>query len=215
MRHHSSTRLPPLTSLEWLQGSPADLQQELQLCLLMQPNCPGCIQYAIPTANTLFSQGNRDFNVYCISTAFEDFEYNTFESANKLLSGKLVGASKQALGETTTSGIPQMPLARDIVVKKSSADSSLVSMALNATRQHALKQANGMNIPPDTLRQALSNIRVEVLPEQIARVFYTVSSQGTPTWILHDARGRVLDSRFGHYSAEQLAEWIDEIRQHA
>lgn len=209
------TKLPPLTSLEWLQGSPADLQHGVRLCLLMQPNCPGCIQHAIPTANALYNSQSRDFDVYCISTAFEEFEYNKFGSANKLLSGQLVGVSRDVLGDTTTSGIPRMPLAHDVVVNSSSADSSLISMALNATRQNARQQARDVNIPPDMLQQALSNIGVEVLPEKIARVFYTVSSQGTPTWILHDASARVLDSRFGHYSVEQLVEWIHEIRQSA
>lgn len=205
-------KLPPLSSLDWLQGSPAELTHDLRLCVLIQPNCPGCIQHAIPTANNLLLSNHQNFDVYCISTAFENFDLNTFGNANKLLQGQLVGESQRVLGGTTTeNGVPVMPLAHDTVVCKSEASESLIALALEATKQNARQQASILGIPSDKLEQVLSQLNsAEVLPEKIARVFYTVRAQGTPTWILHNSAGTVLDCRFGHYNNEQLLDWIHE-----
>lgn len=90
--------LPSLESLLWLQGSPADLSNDIRLGLLIQPNCPGCHMHAVPLANELYALQGRNFDIYCISTAFEDFEYNTIESAEALVkTGRLVGISKRRL----------------------------------------------------------------------------------------------------------------------
>lgn len=169
--------------------------------------------HAIPTANTIFnSPERRDFDVYCISTAFEDFDCNTVESTNQLLNGELVGASRQALGSTTVN-IPTMPVARDTVTETSQASPELRSMALESTKHNARQQAAAMGIPRDKLELALGQMGMQVMPEKIATVFYTVRAQGTPTWIVHKADGEVLGFRFGHYSDEQLISWVNQVRE--
>lgn len=163
-------------------------------------------------ANNIFHNNHkRDFDIYSISTAFEDFQYNTAENACLLLEGKLVGESRQALGDTTNN-IPVIPMAHDIVTDTADASPELLTMALESTKSNARQQAPSIGIPPHLLEQALSQMGVDSLPEKIATVFYTVRAQGTPTWILHKADGEVLDTpRFGHYSQEELVDWIDRV----
>lgn len=123
--------LPKLSKLTWLQGSASELTHDVHLLLLIQPNCPGCHMHALPLANSLM-QSKRDFDVYCVSTAFEGFEFNTIEAAQQLLNGKHVGVSKERLGETARH-VPGMPFAHDVVVATSSAPTELKDLALNAT----------------------------------------------------------------------------------
>jgi hypothetical protein len=215
-------RLPPLDSLEWLQGSPADLTHNLRLLLLWQPNCPGCHSHALPLANRLASAAyypNKSFDVYAISTAFEDFEYNTRESALLLLRhGTLVGAAAAAAAaarqpeRSTTNRIPTLPLAHDIVVPKSQAPTELVDLAMTATKSNARAELSFLLLDQQqqhrqqqqqqqqqetsvVVEAALAQIDANMLPAAIAHIFYAVRAQGTPTWVLHTADGQVLDRR--------------------
>lgn len=210
----ATMKLPPLSSLQWLRGSTAELTHDVRLCVLIQPNCPGCITHAIPTANKLFhSPERRGFDIYSISTAFEDFDDNTVEATRELLQGNLVGKdSRRALGTSSTTNIPEFPVAHDILTDKAKASPELLAMALEATKSNARQQASSMGIPPAVLEQALDRVTKDALPEKIASVFYTVRAQGTPTWIIHKADGQVVDVQFGHSSDEQLIGWVDQMK---
>ena len=210
--------LPPLESLQWLQGSPIsddDFTHDIQLLLLVQSNCPGCHSQAIPLANKLV-ESKQDFDVYCIFTAFEDFEYNTKESARQLvLEGKHVGVTKQRLGETAKD-TPKMPVAFDNVIRKQDATQDLLNMAFESTKYITYEQSKQMspeaNITLGMIERQLEKMGgvVDVLPEYIAEVFYKVRAQGTPTWVIHKNPSReVLDVKFGQQKQESLLEWIN------
>jgi hypothetical protein len=203
--------LPPLESLLWLQGSPADLGSEIQLGLLIQPNCPGCHMYALPLANDLYASKERDFDIYCVSTAFEDFKYNTIESAQALVQdGRLVGASKQRLGKAAPS-IPTMPFAYDTIVEKADAPESLLQMALDATKENAREEL-GADLQTRLTEAALARFGTEVLPLKIAHTFYAVKAMGTPTWFVHTKGGDILDCKFGHKTQDELLKWVDDAK---
>jgi len=79
-----------------LQGS-FDLKA-LNLLFVFQVNCPGCFIYGFPRQQAAL-EGQSGLNVLGLSTAF-DFEYNTAANTELLLTEmKLVGATRQALGE--------------------------------------------------------------------------------------------------------------------
>lgn len=212
--------LPPLESLQWLQGSPTtDLVHDLHLALLIQPNCPGCHSGALPVANELYAATQQqeqqehdntalNFDVYCLSTAFEDFAYNTRESTEKLLAGSLVGVAKQRLGPTAPT-IPQMPVALDIVTCKTDASQELVDMALQATTEHAREQLSAGLHPPGSVERLLHTLGPKFLPAKLATVFYASRAQGTPTWVLHDKTGQVLASYTGQKTQDQVLAWIE------
>jgi len=75
-----------------LQGS-FDLKA-LNLLFVFQVNCPGCFIYGFRQQAAL--EGQSGLNVLGLSTAFEDFEYNTAANTELLLTEmKLVGATKR------------------------------------------------------------------------------------------------------------------------
>ena len=99
----------------------------------------------------------RDFDLYCISTAFEQSKMR-----KKRLQGQLVGASYKALGSPTRN-IPVVPVAHDVVVCKPDASEELIVIALESTKHNARKQG----VPHNKLEEALSKVGIEVLPEKI------------------------------------------------
>lgn len=205
-----------LDSLHWLQGSPSDLTHNLRLMLLIQPNCPGCHVHAMPVANALFAKTNtrtKDFDVYCVSTAFEDFQYNNVESAQLLLCGKLVGNARDILGEYADI-VPTMPFAHDILTPQSEASTELLDLALESTKHNAREQLKGV-MPSDILEARLSMATYEVLPPTIATIFWTVRAQGTPAWVLHTSNGVILDRTLGHMSEEEIVGWIGRVTRNA
>jgi len=85
-----------------LQGS-FDLKA-LNLLFVFQVNCPGCFIYGFPRQQAALEVSSVGLNVLGLSTAFEDFEYNTAANTELLLTEmKLVGATRQALGELLSS----------------------------------------------------------------------------------------------------------------
>jgi hypothetical protein len=203
--------VPPLHSLEWLQGSPShDLTHDIQLLLLIQPNCPGCHIHALPAANELASS-KQNFDVYCVSTAFEDFEFNTLENAKLLLHhGRLVGVAREQLGNTTEHA-PRMPMAYDEVIDKSALSPDLLEVAIQASKQNTREQMAG-KVQPGVLEKMLDQAHPDMLlPGKVARVFWSVRAVGTPMWILHRRSGEVIDRKFGQQSPKELLEWIQPL----
>jgi hypothetical protein len=222
-------------------------------------NCPGCHSHAFPALNRLWAQQEPNnskntqeskkeqkqypptaplFDVYAISTAFEDFEYNTIESTRLLVTeGRRVGVVKEQLGEsayTSTSrvivprnsnntntnkplSIPWMPVAFDTIISRTEASSEFVAQAIQAPLHNARQHLESvMQLPPTVVEQSLASLTDnkdpsvladKLLPDYMARVFYAVAAQGTPTWILHDEKGYVLDRIFGQHTPVQLQEW--------
>lgn len=199
--------VPPLEGLQWLQGSLSeDITHDVQLLLLVQPNCPGCHMHALPAANELVSS-KQDFDVYCVSTAFEDFEFNTIDTAKLLLQGDLVGDAKEKLG-TKTKDVPAMPFAYDEVTDRADLSPELLELALESSKQNTREQMEGQ-VHPGVLEKMLHQANKEMLlPEKVARFFWSVRAVGTPMWVLHKRSGEVIDRKFGQHSAGQLLEWI-------
>ncbi len=85
------------------------------LVLIFQVNCPGCFQYALPTAEAIYRQGDRlGLSVLGLSTAFEDFELNTLGNTRALVeSGQVVGATRRVLESPRYSQSLSFPIATD------------------------------------------------------------------------------------------------------
>ena len=206
--------VPPLEELEWLQGSSSDLLQDTALLMLFQPNCPGCHIHAIPTVNELAATKRNGWDVYCVSTAFEDFEFNTKEATNMFLeTGALVGDAKARLGPKAINKLDEnIPVAYDIIVDKSMLSAEELEIARNAsrdtTREQLFSQQPGINA--GVVEKMLYKVDPEMLlPEKVARVFNATRAFGTPMWVLHRrSSGEILDRKFGQRSPDELLTWI-------
>ena len=204
--------VPPLEELEWLQGSSSDLSHDTLLLLLIQTNCPGCHIHAIPTANQLAATKQEGFDLYCVSTAFEDFDYNTKDNTKLLLErGTLVGVAKEQLGPTAQEIPTGMPVAYDMVADTSELSPEELERARNASKDIAREQMTGQGVVhPGVLEKMLYKVDPNLLlPDKVARVFWAVRALGTPMWVIHRrSSGEVLDRKFGQHSPEELLAWI-------
>jgi len=212
------SELPRLTPafrehrLQWLSGNHQDLCSEYQLVLLIQPNCAGSVMHSIPVANKI-AQSTNDFDTYCVSTAFEDFEFNNIDSARALLDGTLYGKAAQKLGNkiTSTSCIPQMPFAHDYIVRRDEADKDFKQWALNAMLQSAREQLRLLGYSEDKVDKKLEPIGYSALPEILAELFWSVKAKGSPTWVVHKSNGEVMDVRFGYMNEKEIRDWIGRL----
>jgi hypothetical protein len=90
------------------------------LLLVFQVNCPSCFAYALPLAEALHQDSKRlGLSVKALSTAFEDFEFNTAEHTRAFVEkGTLIGETRKSLGVDTYGGIITFPVAVDAGMEK-------------------------------------------------------------------------------------------------
>jgi hypothetical protein len=196
--------------LTWLSGSHEDLKSEYQLLLIIQPNCPGCIINAIPVANAIVNS-TKDFDVYCVSTAFEDFDINNSESAMALLDGSLSGMSAALLGDNSEPcSIPQIPFAHDYMKNREEADEDLKDWALSVMLESARNQLRSLNYTEEKIDRKLENIEYNALPDQLGELFWSVKALGTPTWVVHKYNGEIIDVCFGVMDLKKILHWVEK-----
>ncbi|MDW7999636.1 MAG: hypothetical protein RMJ59_02760 [Candidatus Nitrosocaldus sp.] len=122
-------RAPNLKVSRWVQGLPTNIDRERDHVVLVevfQVNCPGCFMYGLPTAIDIYRRYSKDgVRVIGLATAFEDFDKNTLENLELLVStGKVIGETYRALSQygmlnsdgTLPYRIP-FPIAMDTLVK--------------------------------------------------------------------------------------------------
>ncbi|HXU96102.1 MAG TPA: TlpA family protein disulfide reductase, partial [Candidatus Nitrosotalea sp.] len=97
-------KAPNLGVSKWVQGLPTNIDKEKDNVVLVevfQVNCPGCFIYGIPQAIDIYQKYRKEgVTVLGIATAFEDFDKNTLENLELLLTtGEVIGETKKALGQ--------------------------------------------------------------------------------------------------------------------
>src|SRR2546422_10568309 len=68
---------------------------------VFQVNCPGCFLYGIPDAIDIYQKYSKEgLTVVGVATAFEDFDKNTLENLELLLTkGEVIGETLKSLGQ--------------------------------------------------------------------------------------------------------------------
>jgi hypothetical protein len=181
------------------------------LMLVFQVNCPGCFVYAFPVANQIHKfYARKDLKVLGLSTAFEDFEFNTQKNTQLLLDeGEIVGETKKTLGR---SGHRKLPF-------KISFD-----VAFDLIEEHKItdltKEAQDycQHIPDFSKRSAQERDLIEDQVKAYLRkkdmspyTFDKNNLLGTPSWILFDHEMNVSFQAFGHKEYAELKEAIDKV----
>ena len=95
-------KAPNLKLGKWVQGMDTNLDKEgdnVKLVEVFQVNCPGCFMHSIPEIINIYNNHKSDgLSVFGVATAFEDYDKNTLENLEMLLTtGEVVGDTKQAL----------------------------------------------------------------------------------------------------------------------
>ena len=197
-------KAPNLKLGKWVQGMDTNFDKEgdnVKLVEVFQVNCPGCFMHSIPEIINIYNKYKGDgLSVMGIATAFEDYDKNTLENLEMLLTtGEVVGDTKQALTQQgqLDDGKLQFkipyPVAMDSLVKEGG-EPSMEKM----TRFINQQIPNFESQPDEYKNQIYARLKEYYKSKEFtAETFEMYSLQGTPSTILVDRKGILRDVSFG------------------
>ena len=189
---------------KWVQGIPTNIDKEKDNVVLVevfQVNCPGCFLYGIPEAIEMYNKYHKDgLTVLGVATAFEDFDKNTLENLELLLTtGETIGDTLNSLGQyghlngrKLLYKIP-FPIAMDSLKKASenlSQEKIMEVVDANIPNFESYSQEQKAELI-ERVKQYLSS------KEYSAETFEEYALRGTPSSILIDKKGILRDVSFG------------------
>ena len=196
---------PNLKISKWVQGKPTNIDAEkgnVVLVEVFQVNCPGCFLYGIPEAIQLHNKfKDRGLKVLGIATAFEDYDKNTIENLEKLVtSGHVVGETFKALeqyGQLGEGGklpysIP-FPVAMDKLVDESGpiSNSKVMDFVEANVPDFRSMSAKERDLMVERVTGYLKNKKYSAL------TFEEFNLRGTPSAIIIDRKGILRHVSFG------------------
>jgi len=184
--------------------------KKINFLLVFQVNCPGCFLHAIPICNTLMENPkNSNIQFLGLSTAFEDFEYNTEANTRRLIETKeVVGETLKAMQQQGYDNYPNpinFPIAMDLAADK---DFDFSESALLICKDHP------RFIASDSETKALiyKNVLDFLKKQQYVSLTFTLNQlNGTPSFIVFDDKMKILAHWFGHKHEEQIQQLLDKI----
>ena len=197
-------KAPNLKLEKWVQGMDTNFDKEgdnVKLVEVFQVNCPGCFMHSIPEIINIYKKYKGDgLSVMGMATAFEDYDKNTLENLEMLLTtGEVVGDTKQALTQygKLDDGKLQFkipyPVAMDSLVKEGG-EPSMEKMSAFINQQIP----NFESQPDDYKNQIYARVKEYYKSKEFtAETFEMYSLQGTPSTILVDRKGILRDVSFG------------------
>ena len=209
-------KAPNLKLGKWVQGMDTNFDKEgdnVKLAEVFQVNCPGCFMHSIPEIINIYNKYKGDgLSVMGVATAFEDYDKNTLENLEMLLTtGEVVGDTKQALSQygQLNDGKLQFkipyPVAMDSLVKEGG-EPSMEKMTAFINQQIP----NFESQPDDYKNQIYARVKEYYKSKEFtAETFEMYSLQGTPSTILVDRKGILRDVSFG--STANLEDMVQKL----
>ena len=197
-------KAPNLKLGKWVQGMDTNFDKEgdnVKLAEVFQVNCPGCFMHSIPEIINIYNKYKGDgLSVMGVATAFEDYDKNTLENLEMLLTtGEVVGDTKQALTQygQLNDGKLQFkipyPVAMDSLVKEGG-EPSMEKMTAFINQQIP----NFESQSDEYKNQIYARVKEYYKSKEFtAETFEMYSLQGTPSTILVDRKGILRDVSFG------------------
>jgi peroxiredoxin len=214
------SKAPNLSVSKWIQGLDTNIDKEKDNVILVevfQVNCPGCFLYGIPQANEIYKKYRKEgVTVLGLATAFEDFDKNTIENLELLLTkGETIGETLKMLGQydqlVDKNKLPYkipFPVAMDLLKKE-----------IGSISNERINEVIEANVPDfdsysehqkaeiiERVKQYLRN------KEYTAQTFDQYALRGTPSSILIDKKGILRDVIFGQNDAveENIKKLLNE-----
>jgi len=199
-------KAPNLKVSKWVQGFPTNIDEERDKVILVevfQVNCPGCFMYGIPTAIDIYKKyKDEGVRVLGLATAFEDFDKNTLENLELLITtGKVIGETYNALGQygmlnpdgTLPYRIP-FPVAMDMLIKNNGVitDREVMRFIYERFPEFDSYQDSRKSLLVKRVREYLAS------KEYTALTFEEYALQGTPSSIVIDRNGILRHISFGY-----------------
>ena len=195
---------PNLKISKWVQGMDTNLDKEednVKLVEVFQVNCPGCFIYGIPEAINIYNKYKSEgLTVLGLATAFEDYDKNTLENQELLLStGEVIGDTKQGLSQYNQLNDGKLqykipyPVAMDSLVKENGEPSQ---EKMNAFINNQIPNFDSQ--PQEYKDKIYDRVKEYYKSKEFsAETFEMFSLQGTPSTILVDRKGILRDVSFG------------------
>lgn len=185
--------------------------KELNLMLVFQVNCPGCFLYSLPVANKLYDKYNieKEVNIIGLSTAFEDFQFNTLENTRLFLEKQyLVGETKKIFQSRGLEKYPvriNFPVAFDLTINQQELFTKYdINLIINRILE--VKKIKDKAERELTIKYLKNHFASQPV---LAYTFTTNQLNGTPSWILFDSQYSILESWFGHKSDSDIESIIE------
>ena len=205
-------KAPNLKVSKWVQGFPTNIDEERDKVILVevfQVNCPGCFMYGIPMAIDIYKKyKDEGVRVLGLATAFEDFDKNTLENLELLITtGKVIGETYNTLRQygmlnpdgTLPYRLP-FPVAMDMLIKNNGVITDREVM------RFIYERFPEFDSYPDSRKSLLVKRVREYLAskEYTALTFEEYALQGTPSSIVIDRNGILRHISFGYDEGLEL-----------
>ena len=214
------SKAPSLNVSKWVQGLPTNVDKQKDNVVLVevfQVNCPGCFLYGIPQAIDIYQKYSKEgLTVVGVATAFEDFDKNTLENLELLLTkGEVIGETLKSLGQyghlVEGNMLPYkipFPVAMDTLKKE---DVMITKARIDDIIEANVPGFDSYSEPQkdeiiERVKQYLKN------KEYSAQTFEEYALRGTPSSILIDKKGVLRDVLFGQndFLEENIKKLLDE-----
>lgn len=202
--------LSDITVDTWVQGGPIllnDLIGSVVLIEVFQVNCPGCFIYSLPRAIELHERYHQQgLVVIGLATAFEDYDKNTFENLQKLVTaGEVIGETFKALNQYGILSEGKLPWKIPFAVGMD----RIVAETEPVTDERVLRYAHEFlpdfeKFSDEQKKSVLQQVRHYMEQKSMkAETFERFALQGTPSCILFDRKGQLKDVSFGQIDYKQ------------
>ncbi|AIF83898.1 AhpC/TSA family protein [Candidatus Nitrososphaera evergladensis SR1] len=198
------TKAPNLHVSTWVQGKPTNLDQEkgnVVVVEVFQVNCPGCFMYGIPEAIELYNKyRDSGLTVLGMATAFEDYDKNTLENLQKLLTtGEVIGETQKALsmyGQLKGGKLPYkipFPVGMDVLKKENGqiTESKIMDVIEANVPDFRSYSEKDKQVMIERVKMYLQG------KEYSAKTFEEYAMRGTPTSLVIDKKGNLRHNLFG------------------
>lgn len=206
MKAQPGKKAPLLSVSLWVQGEPVNFDQltgKVVLVEVFQVNCPGCFLYSLPMAVDLYRKySNQGLEVLGIATAFEDFDKNTLDNLNRLVEkSEVIGETLEVLnrhGKLIDGRLPfriPFPVAMDHLQKQQEeiTDTEIINFIRERVPNYEHHPASYQQQIWQQVQQYFKSLIFR--PE----TFELYDLKGTPSHILVDKQGLLVESAFGAY----------------
>ncbi len=194
---------PNLNVSKWVQGLPTNFDKEKDNVVLVevfQVNCPGCFMSGIPEAINIYKKFHLNgVTVLGLATAFEDFDKNTIENLEKLLTtGEVIGDTYYTLsqsgdldGNKLSYKIP-FPVGMDSLI-------TFGEITQDKMSEFIKKQIPDFDSQPEQYKKEMFERAREYMKAKkyTAETFENYALRGTPSSILVDRKGILQNVTFG------------------
>ena len=204
----------------WVQGESValnDLVGSVVLIEVFQVNCPGCFIYSLPRAIDLHDRyQQQELVVIGLATAFEDYDKNTLENLQKLVTtGEVIGETFKALNQYGM--LSQGKLAWKIPFAVGM--DRVVAETEPVTDERVYRYASEFlpdfeKLGNEQRKSVLQQVRHYMEQKSMrAETFERFALQGTPSCILFDRKGQLKDVSFGQvdYKQAMVEHFLAEI----